>query len=225
MLCFCPLYPMGDRCGGSFTYTDKGVKSCVNCIRPHIPANYDSIMRQLSAAGKTYHSPYEAYPFLAEKSDDIRCDFEILTDRTASETGLLAAKIHNKDLKAELLRVAELIYHLNPTLRTHFSISDEEIEWLHEKVSEKQAASKGTFEKFVLPAGCETACIAHVLRVQCKETVRMMYRYAEKGGRVEDRAFDFANLLSGYFFETALELNRMDDIKETEFISRNYKLS
>ena len=40
---------------------------------------------------KPYRSPYEAYPFLSDAKDDLRCDFEILTDRMASMTGLLAS--------------------------------------------------------------------------------------------------------------------------------------
>ena len=38
-----------------------------------------------------YRSPYEAYPFLCDPDDDLRCDFEIATDRMASRAGLLAA--------------------------------------------------------------------------------------------------------------------------------------
>ena len=30
---------------------------------------------------KLYRSPYEAYPFLADADEDLRCDFEILTDK------------------------------------------------------------------------------------------------------------------------------------------------
>lgn len=36
-----------------------------------------------------YRSPYEAYPFLSDESDDLRCDFELLTDAMSSRTGLL----------------------------------------------------------------------------------------------------------------------------------------
>lgn len=40
LFCYCPLYTLGDKCGGQFTYTEKGVKNCRNCMRPH---NRDSI--------------------------------------------------------------------------------------------------------------------------------------------------------------------------------------
>ena len=35
LFCYCPLYALGDRCGGNFVYTPKGVKSCVGCKLPH----------------------------------------------------------------------------------------------------------------------------------------------------------------------------------------------
>lgn len=44
LFCYCPLYPLGDKCGGDFTYTKKGVKDCSNCTLPHDPANYEKIM-------------------------------------------------------------------------------------------------------------------------------------------------------------------------------------
>lgn len=35
LFCYCPLYALGDKCGGNFTYSSKGIKSCVNCSLPH----------------------------------------------------------------------------------------------------------------------------------------------------------------------------------------------
>ena len=47
MLCFCPLYAMGDKCGGIFEYSEKGVKTCVHCDLPHKPHYYDIILEKL----------------------------------------------------------------------------------------------------------------------------------------------------------------------------------
>ena len=47
MFCYCPLYSLGDRCGGSFTYTAQGVKDCSKCLFPHRKENYDKIMEKL----------------------------------------------------------------------------------------------------------------------------------------------------------------------------------
>lgn len=47
LFCYCPLYALGDKCGGKFVYTEQGIKDCSNCTRPHIKDNYDSIMRHM----------------------------------------------------------------------------------------------------------------------------------------------------------------------------------
>ena len=44
LFCYCPLYALGDRCGGNFHYTEKGSKSCVDCIFPHQKANYEKVL-------------------------------------------------------------------------------------------------------------------------------------------------------------------------------------
>ena len=44
LFCYCPLYMLGNHCGGSFTHTEKGFKSCMNCTYPHHKDNYESII-------------------------------------------------------------------------------------------------------------------------------------------------------------------------------------
>lgn len=41
--CYCPLYTLGDQCGGNFVYTEKGFKDCSSCRIPHNPRGYDYI--------------------------------------------------------------------------------------------------------------------------------------------------------------------------------------
>jgi len=48
MFCYCPLYALGDKCGGEFTYTEKGIKDCSGCLRPHKRENYSAIQKQLT---------------------------------------------------------------------------------------------------------------------------------------------------------------------------------
>lgn len=43
LFCYCPLYALGDRCGGNFRYTENGIKDCSACLRPHKRENYGSI--------------------------------------------------------------------------------------------------------------------------------------------------------------------------------------
>ncbi|MBF7097721.1 cysteine-rich small domain-containing protein [Alkalibacter sp. M17DMB] len=47
LFCYCPLYALGDKCGGNFIYTEKGIKNCSYCSIPHIKENYDYIIEKL----------------------------------------------------------------------------------------------------------------------------------------------------------------------------------
>lgn len=44
LFCYCPLYALGSRCGGNFTWTEKGVKDCSNCLVPHGRGSYEYIL-------------------------------------------------------------------------------------------------------------------------------------------------------------------------------------
>ena len=59
LFCYCPLYVLGDRCGGSFAYTENGRKDCSGCLIPHMPDKYDYIL-----------SRYEEIAALMERPSD-----------------------------------------------------------------------------------------------------------------------------------------------------------
>ena len=47
LFCYCPLYCLGENCGGSYRYTDKGIKDCSGCLRPHRRENYEAISTRM----------------------------------------------------------------------------------------------------------------------------------------------------------------------------------
>lgn len=47
LFCYCPLYALGDKCGGNFTYTENGIKDCSSCLVPHKCLNYDHMMEKM----------------------------------------------------------------------------------------------------------------------------------------------------------------------------------
>ena len=47
LFCYCPLYALGNDCGGAFIYTKEGIKDCSNCTRPHRKENYEAITHDL----------------------------------------------------------------------------------------------------------------------------------------------------------------------------------
>lgn len=46
LFCYCPLYVLGERCGGDFTYLQNGHKDCSHCVFPHLRENYDKIIER-----------------------------------------------------------------------------------------------------------------------------------------------------------------------------------
>lgn len=43
LFCYCPLYALGDKCGGNCAYTKEGIKDCSGCLIPHDLKGYDYI--------------------------------------------------------------------------------------------------------------------------------------------------------------------------------------
>lgn len=48
LFCYCPLYALGDQCGGGFTYTENGIKDCSACLFPHRAENYEKILERMA---------------------------------------------------------------------------------------------------------------------------------------------------------------------------------
>ncbi len=46
LFCYCPLYALGDKCGGGFRYTENGVKDCSKCTIPHSEIGYSYITKK-----------------------------------------------------------------------------------------------------------------------------------------------------------------------------------
>ncbi|MCH4888157.1 metal-binding protein [Acidaminobacter sp. JC074] len=46
LFCYCPLFMLGDECGGNFS-TTHGVKDCSGCTKPHDENSYDFVMSKM----------------------------------------------------------------------------------------------------------------------------------------------------------------------------------
>jgi cob(I)alamin adenosyltransferase len=176
-----------------------------------------------------------SYCFLYDDPADLRCDFEIASDEIASMIGFLRSLVTHEGLCADLTKLNELMYHINPSLRMNLAVSQEELDWLVGKVEEMQEAIRKRFDKaapstekqekrprFVVPQGCTAASYSHIIRNKCKALVRLLYRYQEQGNPVGDMLFEFINVYSGYFYTLALKLNQDHGVEEIEFKSRVY---
>ncbi len=46
LFCYCPLYALGDKCGGAFRYNVRGIKDCTLCLFPHRRENYPKVVER-----------------------------------------------------------------------------------------------------------------------------------------------------------------------------------
>ena len=99
-----------------------------------------------------------AYSFLKETSR--QCDYEVASDELAS---LIAQAAHSAKHQPELLKLCELVYHANGSIRGRLAIRDEDFEWL-DQLYVRLTQENGPLRQFVLPAGCEGACANAISR-------------------------------------------------------------
>ena len=61
LFCYCPLYSMGENCGGNFKISGaKKIKNCEDCCLPHMPDYYDVIMQKLTDGFNSGRKPSQA---------------------------------------------------------------------------------------------------------------------------------------------------------------------
>ncbi len=49
LFCYCPLYILGEECGGNFVIRENGVKDCTHCSLPHHRENYGYVTEKFQA--------------------------------------------------------------------------------------------------------------------------------------------------------------------------------
>ncbi len=172
-----------------------------------------------------YRSSYESYPFLTEDPNkSVACDFEIMSDEIVSKIGHLASYVEDKELNAELKFITETVYHLNPTLRTFMSVTEQEFETVKEAAQRLKEQTKGRCEMFVLPYGCRAATYSHIIRNNFKGLSRIAYAEERLKGNVPELLHDILGILSNYFFYLSLYLNMVEGVDEIPYVSRNYNI-
>ena len=54
LFCYCPLYALGEDCGGGFRILENGVKDCSGCTLPHRKENYGKITGEFQRIVETF---------------------------------------------------------------------------------------------------------------------------------------------------------------------------
>jgi len=47
LFCYCPLYFLGDKCGGDFKIVGGNIKDCSQCLLPHGDGGYEYVMGKI----------------------------------------------------------------------------------------------------------------------------------------------------------------------------------
>ena len=63
LFCYCPLYALGDKCGGNFRMTEKGIKDCTNCQLPHKAQNYGYVTGKYSELAELMRGAPDGLPY------------------------------------------------------------------------------------------------------------------------------------------------------------------
>ncbi|MGL5541421.1 MAG: ATP:cob(I)alamin adenosyltransferase [Erysipelotrichaceae bacterium] len=158
-----------------------------------------------------------AYPFLKEESK--KCDFEIESDLLVSQLGV-AIPLVQEPLKGMLMELAEMIYHLNGSIRGKVAVSPCDVERLFE-MHETLALMGGRATQFVLPVGCAGASALHVARCIAKKVTRLAYQI-EREQVVDPLVITIANMVANLLFSMALVANAMEQVEEIGFVSKSY---
>lgn len=62
LFCYCPLYSLGEACGGNYTLLPDGTKDCTHCLVPHLRENYDRIVARLTGCAAPVRQPERDQP-------------------------------------------------------------------------------------------------------------------------------------------------------------------
>lgn len=62
LFCYCPLYALGEKCGGNFSYNAKGYKVCTLCDFPHRRANYEKVLARFDEIARLARQSGAAKP-------------------------------------------------------------------------------------------------------------------------------------------------------------------
>ena len=145
LFCYCPLYMLGQDCGGEFRYTEKGIKDCTDCVVPHIPENYGRITGKYAEIIARMRGKG---PIPAKKEKKNRIVLMACTERGIDTMQRAAAALSDLLPGTEVLRTGRCAHV--PGYEDTPSLSEVTAKWFHE----------ADVLVFVAAAGIAVRCIA-----------------------------------------------------------------
>lgn len=162
------------------------------------------------------------YPFIHETS--YLCDYEVLTDELATLVGMALSSLPTEEMKMidDLHQLQPLIFHANGSIRGRLALSEENLDWLKERLNAYKAGISSPTRGFVLPRGTGTVPYLHQARSVSKKAIRALVRVDSEGIAVPELIPRFLNICCNFFFVLTQYLNQQHQVEEPVFISRSY---
>lgn len=167
---------------------------------------------------------YICYTYMREKS--CKVDYEVLSDALTVSIGMVIpylTKEHEQIIKDDLIRLQQLTYHANGSVRGNLAITEEDVEWLSSRYDYYSGQVGEAMKHFVIPQGCLAALHLHRVRNDAKLVYRALY-HVHKENPVSELLFKFIGLLSNVAHAMALYVNKLNDVKEIPFDTKSYTL-
>lgn len=166
--------------------------------------------------------------------EGLTCDWELGTDRLASELGLAAAMLDEssqgwgpeRPTRSELLEhlreLQQKTYDANGSIRGRCTILASDIEELYGRYTIYGDLCQDRRRTFVLPGGAKPAAQLHICRCQAKSLVRLLYRHQQETGPIPETLLPWMSLLANHLFVLAVLANQRKNVPEVPYASHNY---
>ncbi len=159
-----------------------------------------------------------AYPFLNE--DGPLVNHEILTDKLSSLLGSIISS--GTPLEKETWWLMNRVLHVNGSIRGRMAISSDDLKDGQTMYHVLRERNKDRLKGFIYPLGNNISCQYHLARCEAKIVTRNLYLIQKSGIFVPQILIDLCNLIANILFVMSLEVNRIEEINEIQFISKSY---
>ncbi|MGN7476258.1 hypothetical protein ACTHOQ_00270 [Solibacillus silvestris] len=167
---------------------------------------------------------YICYTYMREKS--CKVDYELLSDCLTVSIGMVLpylVKETEQSVKEDLMKMQELVYHANGSVRGMLAITEQDIEWLSGRYDHYCGLVGEKTKHFVIPQGCLGAIHLHQVRNDAKLVYRALH-HCNKEEPVPQLIFKFTGILSNIAAVLALYVNELNGVEEIPFHTKSYIL-
>ena len=140
--------------------------------------------------------------------------FEVMgdVDELNAQIGMIRALNSDKSIDQQLSKIQHKLFDLGAQVAQYKgnNIKGSDIKSIEDWIDSWQAQLE-PLKQFILPAGSQSGCAAHLARNICRRSERKAWQ-AAKGHDLEAEVMQYLNRLSDYLFVLARVLNGGDEV-------------